>query len=92
MGTLSLTPDTEVKNLPSESKRKGFKFELWTTSPQGHRKVNRFKVSQQGLSRFDDTSAYSQYSQYIGFNLGFNFIGSRSYCMSKKHSFFLLFF
>ena len=52
VGTLSLTPDTEVKNLPSESKRKGFKFELWTTSPQGHRKVNRFKVSQQGLSRF----------------------------------------
>ena len=43
-GTLTLTPETELNRLPSESKKKGFKFELKTMSPNGDMKINRFKV------------------------------------------------
>ncbi|KAK2164866.1 hypothetical protein LSH36_58g19051 [Paralvinella palmiformis] len=42
-GTLSLGPDTELVNLPPETKKKGFKFELTTSSANNERKVNRFK-------------------------------------------------
>ena len=44
-GTLSLGPDTELINLPPETKKKGFKFELTTASANNERKVNRFKVT-----------------------------------------------
>jgi hypothetical protein len=43
-GTLTLGPDTELRNLPPESKKKGFKFELSTSSSSNERKINRFKV------------------------------------------------
>lgn len=47
-GTLTITRETDIKNLPSDSKKKGFKFELETTAANAERKVNRFKVSKKG--------------------------------------------
>ena len=43
-GTLTVTNETELQRLPSDTKKKGFKFELKTLSPNGDNKINRFKV------------------------------------------------
>ena len=43
-GTLTVTNETELTRLTSDSKKKGFKFELKTLSPNGDNKINRFKV------------------------------------------------
>ena len=48
VGTLTLAQDTEIKSLDAESsKKKGFKFELVTTSVNGQRKINRFKLDKE---------------------------------------------
>ena len=53
VGTLTLAQDTELRSLDAESsKKKGWKFELVTTSVNGQRKINRFKVSDPKMDDF----------------------------------------
>jgi hypothetical protein len=44
VGTLTLSNDCECKTIPGDSKKKGYRMELTTTSAKGASLTNKFKV------------------------------------------------